>query len=426
MDEAVMKYWFENFKGFQKALVDLTRPLTVLIGPNGSGKSNLIEGIELLSAMAKGIPLYEISDIGRGGRIEIRGDLQACPSFGEDSFTLGFEGLGGANYEVEIRVRPHARINYENLEFDSVRLFETLKRSRGATSGDITVWYESFRSSGRRPHADVSSDRSVLSRYLEFAKNIEEFEHYEPLVSNLSEHLQRLCILDPAPKLMRSYERIGNTEMTRSGRNISAVLYGFKQSSRKSDQERLNRLLGRIRQLPAEPFQDLQFVTTEINDVIFGFTEGVNGNIVDARSLSDGTLRALAVLTALETVPRNSRLVIEEFDNGLHPSRMHILTEAIADCCRRRNLKVLVTTHNPVALDALSEEQLEGVVLCAWDAKQKTANLVRLKDLPRSDQLLESGRLGDLVTRRVIERYLAPDFEGRFQERAEKWLASLP
>ncbi len=131
-------------------------------------------------------------------------------------------------------------------------------------------------------------------------------------------------------------------------------------------------------------------------------------------------------MTALETAPKGSRIVIEEFDNGLHPSRMHILTEAIADCCKRRNLNVLVTTHNPAALDALSEGQLDGVVLCAWDPKQKATDLVRLKDLPRSDQLLESGRLGDLVTRRVIERYLAPDFEERFQERAEKWLASLP
>ena len=86
----------------------------------------------------------------------------------------------------------------------------------------------------------------------------------------------------------------------------------------------------------------------------------------------------------------------------------------------------MVTTHNPVALDGLSENQLNGVVLCCWDAQQKSAKLIRLKDLPRSDQLLESGRLGDLVTRRVIERYLAPDFEERFQERAEKWLASLP
>ena len=52
--------------------------------------------------------------------------------------------------------------------------------------------------------------------------------------------------------------------------------------------------------------------------------EGTNGGVlVDARLLSDGTLRMLAVVTALETVPTGSRIIIEEFDNGLHPSRAY-------------------------------------------------------------------------------------------------------
>ena len=416
----------KNFKGFRDASIDLSQPLTVLIGPNGSGKSNLIEGIELLAFIAKGHPLHEISDIGRGGKLEIRGDLQACPTFGHESFTLGFSLESLMGYEISPRVMPEVRISSEKFEIGETFLFQTLDRAQSATSGDIEVRYNNFKRGGRKPQVAVSADRSVLSRYLKFAKDIKGFKEYSKIVSAITRYLKQSFVFDPVPKLMRSYERIGNTEMTRSGRNISAVLYGLSQSDEKTDKKRLDRLLERIRQLPDEPYRDLQFVTTQINDVIFGFTEGTNGHIVDARSLSDGTLRALAVLTALETVPKGSRLVIEEFDNGLHPSRMRILTEAIEDCCKRRKLNVLVTTHNPAALDALSEEQLDGVVLCAWDPTQKATNLVRLKDLPRSDQLLESGRLGDLVTRRVIERYLAPDFEERFQERAEKWLASLP
>ncbi|MDY6851136.1 MAG: AAA family ATPase [Thermodesulfobacteriota bacterium] len=58
---------FGNFKGFESAELDLFEPLTVLIGPNGSGKSNAIEGIELLSYIARGGLLHEISDVGRGG-----------------------------------------------------------------------------------------------------------------------------------------------------------------------------------------------------------------------------------------------------------------------------------------------------------------------------------------------------------------------
>ena len=39
--------------------------------------------------------------------------------------------------------------------------------------------------------------------------------------------------------------------------------------------------------------------------------------IVDASGMSDGTLRFLAILTAMLTQPKNSLIVIEEVDNGL-------------------------------------------------------------------------------------------------------------
>ena len=80
-----------NYKGFADAQIELLRPFSLLIGPNGSGKSNVIEAIELLSFVARGQPLYEIGDIGRGSSgLEVRGGLQACGREGRDRFQLGF------------------------------------------------------------------------------------------------------------------------------------------------------------------------------------------------------------------------------------------------------------------------------------------------------------------------------------------------
>ncbi len=109
--------------------------------------------------------------------------------------------------------------------------------------------------------------------------------------------------------------------------------------------------------------------------MIFGLRAS-EGELVDARLLSDGTLRALAILTALETVEEGSRVIIEEFDNRVHPSRVKVLTEAMADCCVRRKLSVLVTTHNPATLNALGSEQLHGVVFCVWDKQTKAFQLL--------------------------------------------------
>jgi predicted ATPase len=51
------------------------------------------------------------------------------------------------------------------------------------------------------------------------------------------------------------------------------------------------------------------------------FGDSGERSTVDARGMSDGTLRFLAILTALLTRPRGSLLIIEEVDIGLHPSR---------------------------------------------------------------------------------------------------------
>jgi predicted ATPase len=146
------------------------------------------------------------------------------------------------------------------------------------------------------------------------------------------------------------------------------VLHALHTGS-KREKASLARILKQIKQLPEEPFQKFDFVTTELGDVLFGLRNG--GSLVDARLLSDGTLRCLAVLTALETVEEGSRIIIEELDNGLHPSRVGVLASAIWEASARRNLNILCTTHNPATLDALTPEQLAGVVVAYWTKSKK-------------------------------------------------------
>jgi predicted ATPase len=105
-----------------------------------------------------------------------------------------------------------------------------------------------------------------------------------------------------------------------------------------------------------------------------------DGAIIDARLLSDGTLRALAILTALETIPEHSRMVIEELDNGVHPSRVKLLVDTIWECSHRRNLNVLVTTHNPATLNGLTREQLDCVVICHYDPSEQADKLTALSE----------------------------------------------
>ena len=237
------------------------------------------------------------------------------------------------------------------------------------------------------------------------------------------DNLQASFVFDPDSRLMRGYERVGNNVLKRDGSNLSAVLYGLSTGD-EDQRATLDRLLKSISQLPDEPFVKFDFTRTDLGDVIFSLRES-SGYTVDARVLSDGTLRTLAILTAFETVSEGSRIVVEEFDNGLHPSRVGVLTEAISEVAEKRDLKVLVTTHNPATMNFLTREQLKGVVVCTWDAEKGSASLVRIDQLARYDELLERGRLGDLVARRVIERHLVPDFEERQRKKVMEWLEDV-
>ncbi|MDE2699841.1 MAG: ATP-binding protein [Gemmatimonadota bacterium] len=424
-------HYFKNFKGFKDVSIDLIRPFTLLIGPNGSGKTNVIEAIELLSFVARGQPLYEIADVGRTETgLQIRGDLQACGHMGQDVFALAFgasarfEGaLKRVVYRIFIRTKPHPQILEEHLKVGDRVLYKTLPKDPGSASRDLEVIYDNFAPGGRKPRTAASSERSVLSQYREIAQKNRNLTQCVRLVQLIMRHLQASYVFDPNPKLMHGYERIGNSVLSKDGANLSAVLYSLSIGD-EIQQASLDRLLSQISQLPDEPYEEFDFTDTDLGDVIFWLREKT-GYKVDARSLSDGTLRTLAILTALETVQAGSHVIVEEFDNGLHPSRVSVLTSAIAEATERRKLRVLVTTHNPATMNNLTPEQMKGVVLCTWSEEKQAADLVDLESLPRSDELLERGPLGDLVSRRVIEQYLAPEFEEQHRQKVLDWVEAL-
>ena len=209
------------------------------------------------------------------------------------------------------------------------------------------------------PQAAVSATRSVLSQYEHFATKNKKRRASLRLINTVRDHLRASFVFDPRPSAMRRYERIGHDSLLRDGSNLSSVPYGLQGNGKAT----LDELFAQIRQVPDEPYSGFEFVTTDLHDVLFGLREEHSEALSDARMLSDGTLRTLAVTTAVATAERRSRVVVEEFDNGLHPSRVAALIHAIARRSEERKINVLLSTHNPEVLNALTPEQQSNVVL---------------------------------------------------------------
>lgn len=430
---------FKNFKNLAEAKIDLSKPMTLLIGRNGSGKSNVIEGVELLAELLKGRAIEDISDVGRGGAFEIRGNLPGCFRQGTDEFAVGFEDKlifdnkeQLIRYKITAQSKPNLHINKQAVVNDKDLLAYLPSSPEGQanaqTNNDALLLTGLIGGLGLLSSEDKSLNKLgiaslLLTAFAAAEQNAKRKAAPQQPLADAPALLSKYVdthVFDIYPRIIREYNPVGLQTLSKNGSNLSSVLYSLQQQA----PDVLERILGRIRQLPEEAFSCFEFITTsDNNDVLFAL-KYANGETISAKLLSDGTLRALAILTALETVPEGSRIIVEEIDNGIHASRVNVLMEAIWEASNRRRLNTLITTHNPATLDSLSDEQLDCVVVCHYDKASQSAKLTPFFELPDVDVLLQKGKLGGLVVRNVIEQYLDPGFAQAQQDIASAWLAS--
>lgn len=423
---------FKNFKNFAEAEIDLSKPMTILIGRNGSGKSNIIEGIELLSELLKGRDLHEIFDVGRDGDFEIRGGLNSCGRQGYSSFEIGFKDTvffeqkeQKINYQITVNFEPTLQINKQAM-VDGKNLLDQIPVLNNYSDNDALLLMALIAglglfSSENKNISQLGIGVLLLTAFSAINKNQTKSykEQLDPEL--LLKKYTDTFVFDIYPRAMREYSQIGENQLSKNGAKLSSVLFYLKNNA----PDTLEKILNRIKQLPEEEFESFEFITTSDNsDVLFAL-KYPNGEQISAKLLSDGTLRALAILTALETVPEGSRILIEEIDNGVHASRVNILIEAIWEASHRRHLKTLMTTHNPATLDSLKDEQLACVVVCHYDIESQSAKLTPLLELPRADAFLEMEGLGSAVTHNIIEQHLIPDYEKQQRKNTLAWLESL-
>ena len=66
--------------------------------------------------------------------------------------------------------------------------------------------------------------------------------------------------------------------------------------------------------------------------------------------MSDGTLRAIALITAIFQIPKPPVVVIEEPELTMHPGALGAILDLLQLASER--MQVVVTTHSPDILDA--------------------------------------------------------------------------
>ena len=99
----------------------------------------------------------------------------------------------------------------------------------------------------------------------------------------------------------------------------------------------------------------------------------------DAADMSDGTLRALGLITAVFQRPTPPIVVIEEPELTMHPGALGAILDLLQHASER--MQVLVTTHSPDILDARWIEERHLRLLEWEDGKTKVS---RISDASRT------------------------------------------
>ena len=238
----------------------------------------------------------------------------------------------------------------------------------------------------------------------------------------IEEILSSTYFFDFVPSQMRN-ESLEDTRLRQNGQNLSGVLYTLWQHEPHQED-----ILKFIKSLPEQDFKTLKFYPDHRDRIELALVENFANQEQEWNSdvLSDGTLRVLGIAAAILSVPENSTLVIEEIDNGIHPSRAKSLLNTMLLLAEKRNLKLLLTTHNPALMDALPDQALGDVVFAYRDPKQGDSRLIRLSDLDDYEGLVSQGSLGELVTKEVVDRFVKnPVSSQEKKKKALDWLEQM-
>lgn len=412
----IVEFRLGNWKSYHQAELQVGS-LTVLIGNNASGKSNVLDAILFLNRIATGATLTAALQ-GDSALTALRGGLEWAARKPSEHFTLGVKVRRDAFEDLDYSITCSIRDN--RCEVDAEQLERTVFRrkndgSRGTAHRPVKLfWTDGTPPDSPTIPARLYNERGGTMRQLGRSNPVlfqligqKSRAEIQDGVEQVINALRGVFILDAIPSHMRGFSSLSDRLEPDAG-NIAGVLAALSDEQRKAVETTLTKYVSRL------PEKDIQRVYAETvgrfkSDAMLYCEEAFGGaavETVDARGMSDGTLRFLGIVTALLTRPRGTLLIVEEVDNGLHPSRSKLLLEVLRQIGNDRLVDVMLTTHNPALLDAMGTEMVPFITVAHRDSLTGDSRLTLLEDIEQLPKLLASGLVGRLSSQGLIEQAL--------------------
>jgi predicted ATPase len=265
---------------------------------------------------------------------------------------------------------------------------------------------------GRDAPIQTEPERIIHARLYQAAANNRQgedlrFHVNQPVISQLVQHqdvpdharhlaqattdaLASMRFLDLSPDAMRVASLPGQEVLGDLGENLSSVLQSICE-----DTNQKQAALEWIRELTPVDVTDFEFVPDQTGRVLVTLIEA-NGQKTSAYSASDGTLWFLAMIAAMLGGKPARCYFFEELENGIHPTRLHLLLQLIEQEVSQGRTQVIATTHSPQLLSFLSREAQEHAALIYRLEGEPDARIKRILDIPEARRIIDEQDLSRL------------------------------
>jgi predicted ATPase len=422
-----------------KNLVDVDirfGPFTCIAGANGTGKSNLFDAIRFLSALAE----HDFATAARLIRDEDGQTSDARSLF----HRVGIDMLQEMSFEAEMivpgedfdafnqlakatttRLRYKLRLRYrgpqtgqseiEMLEEDlrPIAIQDTEEMIPFPTSKE---WRRSVLDGKRRnnvPYVSTDTDEqgnriiklhqdggsrgrplsflaSSLPRSVLTATNAVE----SPTAVVARREMESWRQLQLEPSALRKPDSFSTSPgLAPNGAHLARTLYELAERSNDDPARVYATVANRLAEL-IDDVRGIRVDRDERRELYTLYVTMKDGTEHPARSLSDGTLRFIA-LTVLEIDSRTRGVIcLEEPENGIHPQRIPAMIELLQDIAMGTDFEVgddnpfrqvIINTHSPAIVQQVPEDAILIANLLPRDRNGKTYKIADFACLPDED-----------------------------------------
>ena len=335
----LLRLTVKRYRSLLDQSIDLNGDVNLFIGANASGKSYILDVLRFLhEGVREGD--FRVPVNSRGGIVHLAWKGEPAQQI-ELALILDDDGK---RYEWSVRLVKEDGPDFHVVErvVDSSPgsppsiVVEAEKGAGSWWSGEEGRTVDLKRSPTICALAAASADASFPAR-------------------GIAECIERWGFFDPSPFLLRrDWAGLDSAKFDPYGRNLAETLYRIERSS----PDVFERIVEATRSVVGLPSK----IETRESEDRFYFVQHEPGlqYPVHQMGISSGTLRILALMTALYGDPEPNLMGIEEPENYVHPTAISSFVDHLKDA--RERAQFMVTTHSPLLLDCLGDPESIFVV----------------------------------------------------------------